>query len=153
MTRDRREVILVVGMHRSGTSALAGALGLAGAVAPLDAMPPVAENPRGCWESRSIVRTNNDLLRQAAPAWNDDSAIAASWFAVAGGVALLDTVEPDVRDAALRHRLGRAARLHALARFGFGGWSRHAARTYADIRARCREPAAPHPGGTATHVR
>ena len=51
-----RRVILVLGMHRSGTSALTTALGHLGAVLPRDPMPASADNPGGYQESRAIAR-------------------------------------------------------------------------------------------------
>ncbi|RLS76185.1 MAG: glycosyltransferase [Planctomycetota bacterium] len=76
-----RHAILVLGMHRSGTSALTGMLGAMGAALPGDPMPATADNPTGYWESRGIARLNNRLLESAGTRWNDDAAIPAKWFA------------------------------------------------------------------------
>ena len=43
--------VLVLGMHRSGTSSVAGALIRLGGAAPLNLMPPTEDNPKGYWES------------------------------------------------------------------------------------------------------
>lgn len=75
-----RHCILVLGMHRSGTSALTGLLGLLGAAVPGDPMPPVADNPLGYWESRRIARFNNRLLESAGTRWDDEAAVPAAWF-------------------------------------------------------------------------
>ena len=48
-----RTAVLVLGMHRSGTSSLAGALIRLGGAAPLNLMPPHETNPTGFWESSS----------------------------------------------------------------------------------------------------
>jgi len=80
MTRSGRPGILVLGMHRSGTSAVTRLLGLAGGGLPLDPMPPTADNPRGYWESRRIARFNNRLLESAGTRWSDPAAIPESWF-------------------------------------------------------------------------
>ena len=77
---DRR-AILVLGMHRSGTSALTRIIGHLGASLPLDPMPETADNPCGYWESRSIARFNNRLLESAGTRWNDDSPLPDAWFA------------------------------------------------------------------------
>ena len=45
-----REAILVLGMHRSGTSAVAEALSILGAQLPARLMPPQSDNPRGFFE-------------------------------------------------------------------------------------------------------
>ena len=76
-----RRVILVLGMHRSGTSALTTALGHLGAVLPRDPMPASADNPGGYQESRAIARFHNRLLESAGTRWNDDAPIPAAWFA------------------------------------------------------------------------
>jgi len=76
-----RRAILVLGMHRSGTSALTRIIGHLGATLPLNPMPETADNPGGYWESRSIARFNNRLLESAGTRWNDDAPLPAAWFA------------------------------------------------------------------------
>ena len=77
---DRR-AYLVLGMHRSGTSALTRIIGHLGASLPLDPMPETADNPCGYWESRSIARFNSRLLESAGTRWNDDAPLPDAWFA------------------------------------------------------------------------
>ncbi|MCE9629808.1 MAG: glycosyltransferase [Planctomycetia bacterium] len=79
-----RHALLVLGMHRSGTSALTRVLGLMGAALPHEPMPPTADNPQGYWESRRIARLNNRLLESAGTSWSDDAAISPEWFADPG---------------------------------------------------------------------
>lgn len=76
-----RRAILVLGMHRSGTSALTRIIGHLGASLPFDPMPETADNPCGYWESRSIARFNNRLLELAGTRWNDDAPLPDAWFA------------------------------------------------------------------------
>jgi glycosyltransferase involved in cell wall biosynthesis len=83
MSDGPRRAVVVLGMHRSGTSALARLLVLAGATPPGDLMPPNDDNPRGYWESRQIARFNNRLLESAGTRWNDDAGIPADWFEAA----------------------------------------------------------------------
>jgi hypothetical protein len=85
--------ILVLGMHRSGTSALTRMINLLGASLPGQLMPEAADNPRGYWESKPIAQFNNRLLQSAGSRWNDDGTIAPEWFSAAerqadGGAAL-----------------------------------------------------------------
>lgn len=75
-----RRAILVLGMHRSGTSAVTRLIGLAGATPPRDLMPPNDDNPQGYWESRKIAKFNNRLLESAGTSWNDDATISQLWF-------------------------------------------------------------------------
>ena len=51
----RRHAILVLGMHRSGTSAVTRLLGLFGADLPKRLMEPNFANSAGYWEPADIV--------------------------------------------------------------------------------------------------
>ena len=67
---DRRAV-LVLGMHRSGTSALSRVVNLLGAAAPVGTMPPGPDNPRGFWGPEAIVRLNDEVLAAGGSSWAD----------------------------------------------------------------------------------
>jgi len=66
-----RIAILVLGMHRSGTSALARLIGFMGAALPADAIDAHSDNARGYWESAAIVKADDQLLRVARSSWFD----------------------------------------------------------------------------------
>lgn len=69
---DARTALIVVGMHRSGTSALTRVLNLLGCDVPSDLIDPLPdENPLGFWESRAICDLNDSLLRSASSHWRD----------------------------------------------------------------------------------
>lgn len=70
-TRQARIAILVLGMHRSGTSALARLLGYLGAALPGDAIEAHSDNAKGYWESAAIVKADDQLLRVARSSWFD----------------------------------------------------------------------------------
>lgn len=70
-TRQARIAILVLGMHRSGTSALTRLIGHLGAALPADAIEAHADNARGYWESAAIVKAGDQLLRVARSSWFD----------------------------------------------------------------------------------
>jgi hypothetical protein len=61
----------VLGMHRSGTSALAGALTMLGAESPKTLLPAQTDNPKGFFESRLVMEKNDFILQQAHSGWND----------------------------------------------------------------------------------
>ena len=64
--------LLVVGMHRSGTSAATKIISLLGAELPGNLMPPHVEfNASGFWESLDIVAINDELLTAAGSSWDD----------------------------------------------------------------------------------
>lgn len=69
--RDSRIAIVVLGMHRTGTSAMAGVLHLLGAAAPKHLQAPRASNAKGNWESRAIMRLNDRILQVAGSHWKD----------------------------------------------------------------------------------
>ena len=54
--------VVVLGMHRSGTSSAAGALVRLGAARPQHLIAPNADNERGYWESRVITDLNDAIL-------------------------------------------------------------------------------------------
>lgn len=66
-------VILVVGMHRSGTSAVASALSQLGLGLPAsdDLLGPRRGNERGHFESLALIAENDDILRRLGGAWDD----------------------------------------------------------------------------------
>lgn len=65
-----RQTLLVLGMHRSGTSAMAGLLVRLGAGGPKTLMPPDEHNPRGYWESNAFVPFHERLLEAAGSRWD-----------------------------------------------------------------------------------
>ena len=66
-----KTALVVLGMHRSGTSSVAGALTLLGAAPPRTLMAPAADNPRGFWESDVVMALDDALLAEAGATWND----------------------------------------------------------------------------------
>ncbi|HMI20279.1 MAG TPA: sulfotransferase family protein [Sphingomonas sp.] len=66
-----RAAILVLGMHRSGTSALTWLLGRLGAALPSDAIQASGDNARGYWESQALVKADDQLLRVVRSSWFD----------------------------------------------------------------------------------
>jgi hypothetical protein len=66
-----RILVVVLGMHRSGTSSAAGALVRLGAAPPQHLIAPDADNERGYWESRVIVGLNDAILAAAGSDWKD----------------------------------------------------------------------------------
>src|ERR1700688_3527805 len=63
--------IVVLGMHRSGTSVLAGVLGLLGASLPKKMLPPNATNPKGFFEPNDIVELHDEMLSALGSSWSD----------------------------------------------------------------------------------
>ncbi len=61
---------VVLGMHRSGTSALAGVLALAGFSAPKTLLPSSAVNERGFWESTPVKALNDSFFAELGTTWH-----------------------------------------------------------------------------------
>jgi hypothetical protein len=68
-----RDVIFVVGMGRSGSSALTRVLSLCGAALPFRMLPADVANPRGYWEPRDAVDLNNRFLARYGSSWYDEA--------------------------------------------------------------------------------
>jgi hypothetical protein len=75
-----RRAILVLGMHRSGTSALTRVLGLCGAVLPGRVLGPTPDNIKGFWEPPEIVAIHDELLATLSSDWDDPSEFPLDWL-------------------------------------------------------------------------
>ena len=74
-----RRAILVLGMHRSGTSAVTGALRLCGVELGTELMQPGPDNPKGFWEHAGVVAIHDRLLAALGSAWNDPRPLPPGW--------------------------------------------------------------------------
>jgi hypothetical protein len=74
-----RHFVFVLGMHRSGTSALTGMLVQAGFTAPSDLMPASVANPKGYWESLGILGINEAFLAEMESHWSSSLPLPAGW--------------------------------------------------------------------------
>ncbi|MGC2458074.1 MAG: glycosyltransferase [Gallionellaceae bacterium] len=68
----RKQALIVLGMHRSGTSALSRVLNLCGAYLPDNRRPAkLNNNDKGFWESEEIIQLNERLLKAMGASWRD----------------------------------------------------------------------------------
>lgn len=79
-SRKKRRALVVLGMHRAGTSALTRVLALHGADLPRTLMAPGEDNPVGFWESRLISDLTEAALRSAGVRWDALGAFPVDWF-------------------------------------------------------------------------
>lgn len=98
-----RLAFLVLGMHRSGTSALTRVLSLCGASLPRQLIPASERNARGYFESQTIWRHHEALLEEAGTSWFDPSPLPPAWF---DSPAATDWVERLAE--AVRHEFGES---------------------------------------------
>lgn len=81
MLEKPRRCVIVLGMHRSGTSALTGVLSLLGAYPGSTLMPSQADvNPKGFWEHTRIVEIHDRLLDTFGSAWDDSGQLPDRWW-------------------------------------------------------------------------
>lgn len=62
--------LLLLGMHRSGTSALVNFLSDLGLKGPVDPLPAAPDNPDGYGESLAIINANNAILKRHGGTWD-----------------------------------------------------------------------------------
>ncbi len=67
----RRVCVLVLSMHRSGSSAITRMLSLLGCALPLTPMPATPHNTEGHWESQRVSDFNDEILALAGTQWDD----------------------------------------------------------------------------------
>jgi hypothetical protein len=75
-----RTAIIVLGMHRSGTSATAGLLSEIGCDLPNNLMAPHDMNSKGFFESNTITLLNDAILSSAGMTWLDQNRFPGSWY-------------------------------------------------------------------------
>jgi hypothetical protein len=66
-----RTCLMILGMHRSGTSALAGVLQLLGVAPPTNLTPADDNNRTGYWEPLHLALLNEQLLLELGSRWDD----------------------------------------------------------------------------------
>jgi hypothetical protein len=76
MTKQPRACILVLGMHRSGTSAFARVASLLGAALPRDLNKGTIRDPVDFWEPLPLVECHDRMLWETGGRWNDWRAFA-----------------------------------------------------------------------------
>jgi len=75
-----RKAILVLGAHRSGTSALTRVLNLCGASLPEHLMGATDINPRGFFESQPIYHLHERILSDLGSSWKDLAPLPPAWL-------------------------------------------------------------------------
>ncbi len=73
-------LLMVVGCHRSGTSAAAGTLANLGMYLGPDLMQPSTDNPRGYWESMPLVRLHDAALARMGRTWDTAERVREPWM-------------------------------------------------------------------------
>lgn len=66
----QKTCIVVLGMHRSGTSVFTGVLQRTGLELGKDLLPPLPENPKGFYENAELYKINEVILEQLNTSWD-----------------------------------------------------------------------------------
>ncbi|MGN2242001.1 glycosyltransferase [Frateuria sp. GZRR33] len=74
-----RPMILVLGMHRSGTSAVAGTLSHLGVDFSERLIEASPDNPKGYFEHADVWRQDHDILQALGSAWDDPLPLPEGW--------------------------------------------------------------------------
>ncbi len=78
---SEKKVILVLGMHRSGTSLVSGMLEVLGVDFGRDLLPPMrGVNDKGFWEDREVLQAHEDLLKSLGRSWYDLMLLPERWM-------------------------------------------------------------------------
>ena len=87
---ESQRAVFVLGMHRSGTSALARVLNLMGVDLGIDSETGGKDNQRGFWENPELVTINEDILKSINSSWQDLHSLPNQWW-------LSETMAPFIR--------------------------------------------------------
>jgi hypothetical protein len=74
------KLLLVLGMHRSGTSLLSGLLAGAGMDLGNNLMAPAEDNPKGFWESQRITTLHEEFLNLLGHSWSSFAPLPEDWL-------------------------------------------------------------------------
>ncbi len=77
---SNQHAIIILGMHRSGTSALTRVLNLLGMELGQPLLPPHATNVTGFWEHAEIVAMNEQILQLLGSTWDDANFLQKTLF-------------------------------------------------------------------------
>lgn len=79
--KQPQTALLILGMHRSGTSALTRVVNLLGVELGTDLMDAAeGNNERGFWEHQGVVTRHDRLLADLGMCWDDPRAMPADWL-------------------------------------------------------------------------
>ncbi len=78
--KNEKSILIVLGMHRSGTSVATRMLSLLGANPGGNLMLPAEDNPTGFWEPVEIVKVHEELLDYLGYSWNDPRPLPYKWW-------------------------------------------------------------------------
>ena len=94
-----QQMTVVLGMHRSGTSALTGLLGNLGISGPTDPLGATENNLLGYWESTSLVTSSDRFLTSQNSHWSTLFHWSLGWWKSAAALDWIDSYWHDLQNA------------------------------------------------------
>lgn len=94
-----QQMTVVLGMHRSGTSALTGLLGNLGISGPTDPLGATENNLLGYWESTSLVTSSDRFLLSQNSHWSQLYHWPFDWWKSAAALDWIDSYLHDLQNA------------------------------------------------------
>ena len=94
-----QQMTVVLGMHRSGTSALTGLLGNLGIAGPTDALGATENNLLGYWESTSLVTSSDRFLASQNSHWSTLYYWSLGWWKSAAALDWIDSYWHELQNA------------------------------------------------------
>lgn len=76
----QKKAIIILGMHRSGTSAIARVVNLLGAELGKHLMAPAKDNQKGFFEHEGVVQLHEKLLYTLGINWKDSGPLPENWL-------------------------------------------------------------------------
>ena len=76
-----KNCLIVLGMHRSGTSAFTGVLNLLGVNLGTQMLETQSDNPKGFFEHKYVVLANDCILETFNSSWDDPLPLPENWIA------------------------------------------------------------------------
>ncbi|MCB1689186.1 MAG: glycosyltransferase [Halioglobus sp.] len=92
-----KNCLLVLGMHRSGTSAFTGILNLLGVNLGTKMLETQSDNPKGFFENKYVVLANDCILESFDSSWDDPLPLPGHWPAKFKDSQLLEDVRTFLR--------------------------------------------------------
>lgn len=78
---EAKQGLIVLGMHRSGTSAFSRVLNLCGVFLPDNKLPAkLGDNEKGFWEPQEIAQLNEGVFKAMGKSWLDAELNLADWM-------------------------------------------------------------------------
>ena len=90
--------LLVMGVGRSGTSALTRVLNLLGAALPSKTLAANFGNERGYWEPSSILALSEEILSVHGSDWHDPRSFPKAWFASSEAAVFVERAKTIIED-------------------------------------------------------